>query len=182
VANEAHLFTSNSDPDDPLTWEDRDVNARHFYWSRWTIPVAWFFLFQPDNIKLIDHFSAQGYLKDVRYWQEPKFMANKQQAFKTFKQNEPLLAQVVGPDLYSAYFEHLLPSLKRMPGECLCMDPSQIAQDDEEDYLSLKWIVELIGSEDAPVQALREALSRFSKLTYQNEDDARLNVIGYTYW
>jgi len=182
VANQAYLFTSNSDPNDPFTWEERDVNARHFYWSRWTIPLAWFFFFQPDDIKLVDRFSAHGYLKDVSYWQEPKFMANKQQAFETFKQNEAALAQLVGPDLYSEYFTYLLPSLQRMPGECLCMDTAEIAQDNEADYLPLRQIVELIGNKDSPVQALQEAVSRFSKLTYKDEDDIRLNVVGYTYW
>jgi len=109
-------------------------------------------------------------------------MANKQQAFETFKQNEAALAQLVGPDLYSEYFTYLLPSLQRMPGECLCMDTAEIAQDNEDDYLPLRQVLELIGNKDSPVQALREAVARSSKLTYKDEDDVRLNVVGYTYW
>jgi hypothetical protein len=182
MANRAYLFCSDGDPNDPQTWANLDKNKQHYYDSRHNIPLSWFFFFQPHDVKLVDVFFANGYLKAVDYWQEPKFMADKQKALEVFEQNEALLAQIVGPGLYSAAFARFLPSLQRMPGDCLCMDPAEIAQGDEEDYLPLKEIVELISNKDTPVQALREALNRFSMLTYKDENDASRNVIGCTYW
>ncbi len=113
---------------------------------------------------------------------EPKLVASKQQAFETFRQNESRLERIVGTDLYSRISADFLPSLQRMSGDSLCMDLGDLAEDNAEDSLLMTQIAELIGSEDTPVRAVREALSRFSTLTYKDENDARLNVIGCTYW
>ena len=182
MANRAYLFCSDCDPNDPLTWSELDTNGQHYYDSRHNIPLSWFFFFRPDDVKLVDVYFASKHLKDVTYWQEPKFMADKRHALEVFKQNEALLAKIVGPGLHTQAFAKFLPFLEHLPGDCLCIDPGQVAQGDEEDYLPLRRVVERIGDEDSSVQALQEALSRFSKLTYKDEDDARLNVIGYTYW
>ena len=62
-------------------------------------------------------------------------MADKQKALYTFKQNEALLVQIVGLDLYCEAFADFLPSLGHMTGECLCMDPVEVTQGDEDDFL-----------------------------------------------
>jgi len=182
MANRAYLFCSDCNADNPFTWIELDRNNQRYYDSRHNIPLSWFFFFRRDDVKLVDVFHAHGYLKDATYWQEPKFMADKQKALQTFKQNEALLAQIVGPGLYSEAFADFLPSLERMPGECLCMDPTEIAQGDEDDYLPLRQIVELIGNKESPTQALREALSRFCMTTYEDKDHIVRNVVGCTYW
>jgi len=181
MANRAYLFCSDSSPDDPLTWADLDMNEQIYFDSRHNIPLSWFFFFQPVDVKLVDRFSAQGYLKDVHYWQQPKFMADKALAFDTFRSREALLAQIVGPGLYTAAYENFLPRVHSLPGSCLCMDPREIAQDDEDDFLPLKHIVELIADAATSLDTLKEALRRFSRGDYKDCDNLEVNVFGYTY-
>jgi len=181
MANRAYLFSSECNPDESLTWLDLDRNEQRYYDSRHNIPLAWFFFFQPADVKLVDRFSAQGYLKDVRYWQQPKLMAHKRRAFDTFGANQPLLSQIVGPGLNTASFERFIPTLQSMTGDCLCLDPREIAQDDEDDFLPLRRIVELIDDKITSLETLKAALGSFSRVAYKDEDDLVLNVLGYTY-
>lgn len=181
MANRAYLFSSDCNPDDSMTWVDLDMNVQHYYDSRHRIPVSWFFFFRPDDVNLVDQFSANGYLKDVSYWQEPKFMAGKQQAFDLFNQNQPLLSQIISTDFEHPAFADFIPSLHRLSGTSLCMDPREIAQDNEDDLLPLRRVLELITEKNTPVETVKSALSRFCRLSYKDEDDMILNVIGYTY-
>ena len=54
MANRAYLFCSDCDTGDPLTWSELDRNGQHYYDSYHNIPLAWFFFFKPDDVKLID--------------------------------------------------------------------------------------------------------------------------------
>jgi len=186
MANRAYLFCSDCDPGDPLTWSELDRNGQRYYDSYHNIPLAWFFFFKPDDVKLIDVCSSIIPFVDKTLWQdqwqEPKFMASKRQALETFKQREPLLSQIVGSGLYSDAFARFLPFLESLPGACLCMDPGEVAQGDEEDYLPLRRAVELVDNGEMPLQILREALGRFSEVAYKDGDDFVLNLIGTTYW
>ena len=84
--------------------------------------------------------------------------------------------------MYSDAFARFLPFLESLPGACLCMDPGEVAQGDEEDYLPLRRAVELVDNGEMPLQILREALGRFSEVAYKDGDDFVLNLIGTTYW
>ena len=108
-------------------------------------------------------------------------MANKEQALDLFRSREALLSKIVGPALNMDAFKRFLPRLHRMPGNCLCMNPGEVAQGDEEDFLPLKHILELIADSTTPLDVLQEALRQFSQVNYAEEDDVVVNIVGYTY-
>ncbi len=181
MANRAYLFCSDAGPDDPCTWIDLDSDRQIYYDSRHNIPLSWFFFFQPADVKLIDKIMPQGYLKDVSYWQEPKFMAGKNRALDTFRSREALLARIVGTGFYCDAYEYFLPRIESMPGNCLCMDPAEVAQGDEEDFAPLKHILELVADVAVPLDALKEALRGFSTVDNEDEDRFVVNTFGHTY-
>ena len=181
MANRAYLFCSDADPTDRFDWIELDRNDQIYYDSRHNIPLSWFFFFQATDVKLIPVIFANGYLKDVSYWQEPKFMADKKQALDIFRSREALLIQVVGPGLYCPAFEYFLPRIESLPGNCLCMDPGEVAQGDEEDFPPMKRILELIEGTSTPLDTLKEALSQFSRVDYKDGDNLEVNIFGYTY-
>ena len=141
------------------------------------MPLSWFFFFHPDDVKMLPVISGNS------AWEEVKFMADKQTALYRFQEREPLLARVVGPLLYNDAFSRFLPALQDLPGTCLCLDPSEVMQEEDEDEARRsRHILQLIGAASPDLVALEKALSFFAQTKFRDEDDAILNVLGYTYW
>ena len=175
MANRAYLFCSESDPDNPLTWAECRTNEQPYYDSRHGIPLAWLFFFQPGDCKLIDVSYNQS------HWQEPKLMSDKTQAIDYFKQKQAVLAELVGPRFYGTALDRFLPALQQMPGDCLCMDPAEVIED-EGYYLLFCQIAELIADKATPKTVLKEALGQFGFLTFKDDYEFALYVFGATYW
>ena len=141
------------------------------------MPLSWFFFFQPDDVKMLPVISRYG------IWKEVKFMANKSVAIQHFREREPLLAKVVGPLLYNEAFSRFLPALRDLPGTCLCLDPVEVMQEEDEvEAQRSRHILQLIGAASPNLAELEKALSFYSYTKYQDVDNAILKVLGWTYW
>ncbi len=123
-----------------------------------------------------------GHPEGASHWYGPMFVGDKQQALETFGRNEARLAQIVGAGLYTEAYRHFLTTLSEMEGRCLCMDPTEIAEDGEFDLARFTHILELFNDKTAPVEAIKEAVKNFSRTAYKNQDNLDLDVIGVTYW
>lgn len=182
MANRAYLFCSDCDPDDPSAWTNLAHNDQPYYDSRHGIPLSWFCFFKPTEVNINESVLTEGYKEGAVHWYGPTFMANKQQALEGFRHNEARLAQIVGPALYTEAYRRFLPTLSEMRGCCLCMDPTEIAEEGELDLIRFRRILELFNDKDAPVEAIKEAVTNFSRTVYKNQDNLDLDVIGVTYW
>ena len=176
MANRAYLFCSDCDPNEPKTWVNLDVNAGHNYYdSRHGIPLAWFFFFHTNAVKMVP---VTGYGST---WQEVKFMADKHQAIRYFSEKQSLVSLIVGPLLPSDALEQFLMRIESWPGNCLLVDPSEVVEDGDADAVWFRRITKLIGEDKPDMKALREDLGHYSFVNFKNEYQAILNVLGCTY-
>src|SRR5206468_2063391 len=83
MADRAYLYSD----DRPDAW---DVPEEGYYDSRWTLPLAWFFFFRPEDVRLID----AGY--GGSRWREVRLSAEKAPARERFERRRPLLMSVIG--------------------------------------------------------------------------------------
>jgi len=167
VANRAYLFSSDSSPEDPATWQEMERGGEHRYYdSRHGIPLAWFFFFRPHNAK-------RG--------EVARCMAGKDQAILLFEQRAVLLDQIVGPIFSGEACKQFVTDVSRQPGKCLCMDSLEVLEDGEEDWARFQSILELIDADKPDLKSIAEAVSHYSRTQYKGESDMLLNVFGVTY-
>lgn len=147
--------------------------------SRHTIPLAWFFFFRPDDIQIVD----------VRYggshWQEVKLSAEKPNSLDLFAARQPPLRLLVEDCVTREKTARFLATIERRPGRFLLMDPrevlSGIGNDDEVDAQTFLRILQLLDSDEASPDVVREAMHPFVGNLSSDLDQRECQVIGYTY-
>jgi len=182
MANRAYLYSLDSDDyTNPANWERSIRNKLPYYDSRWNIPYAWFFLFRPTDVKMIDVFSEKS------YWQEVKLFAHKATALETFAERKPLLLKIaVSPFGSEALLDHFMGTIAQRPGDCLIMDPSKvfdgfIPETDEENFAHCINLLGRIEVGNARAEDVMAAVGYYSNFSAKDEMSFRMNTIGTTY-
>jgi hypothetical protein len=173
MANRAYLYSS----DRPDAWA---LPEEDYYDSRHTIPLAWFFFYRPDDIRMVDAYFGAS------HWQEVKFSAEKQTALALFTARQRLLMSVVGGRVSREKVARFVETVTNRPGRFLLMDPMEvlggISEDDLIDAERFARIVTLLGSGDEPLELIREATLPYVGDFSPDPDRSECQIIGYTYW
>jgi hypothetical protein len=174
MANRAYLFSNNSFGED--AW---NRPQSHYYDSRWTIPIGWFFLFLPDDML----YHRVKYMDSS--WNELKLATSKECAIQNFKNRIHLLQTLVDNRLRSDQFETFINTIAGWQGEFILLDPEQVFGGYEPkggNEVAVKHILHIIANVRASVIAMRLTAQVYVNLA--DTDDTRLegDVLGYTYW
>lgn len=182
MANRAYLYSSDSnDYNNPDNWENLSKNGTPYYDSRWFIPYAWFFLFQPLDVKMIDIVSCGS------SWQEARFFASKAIALDKFLQRQPLLLQIsASPFDTETMCEKFITKLAQCSGNSLFLDPSAVfagfvSESDDETFIHCKRILEQIEAQDVTRENIIDAIGCYSKFAFEDEISFKMNAFGATY-
>jgi len=166
MANRAYLFSA--DRADAWKLPDED-----YYDSRWTIPLAWFFFFRPENIQMVGLGGS--------HWEECKLSGEKQTCLESFASRQPLLLSLIGDYPTREMIAKFAATVEDRPGLLLMMDPGEvlggIGQRDESDAKMFARILCLLDSGEA----VREAMSLYVGQLSQDPGKRECQVIGYTY-
>lgn len=177
MANRAYLFSKDKpNAERPLSdWEP-------YYDSRHIIPFAWWFLFEPSDIKLVDIVS-DGRFFEVAQWQEVRFIANRNDALKRFSGRQRFLLDITGNKFDTSCIQRFYERLCKRPGEYLLMNPDEILQDDgDKDALHCTRILEAIGSTQPSEREIKIAIWGQPDLEFKSNDDFEVRAVGITYW
>ena len=168
MANRAYLYSS----DCPDAWKQPEEG---YYDSRWTIPLAWFFLFRPGDVRLID----------VASWKEVRLSAEKISALDVFRIRRPLLMSLIGHRISGEEVEQFIATIRERPGRHLLMNPDEVlcgfGDDDEVDADRFTRICEVLGDGDGSAEAAREATLRYVGDLDPDPLRCECQVLGYTY-
>ena len=173
MANRAYLYASDRS-------DDWDHGEKEYYDSRWAIPLAWFFLYEPADVRLIDVY-RQG-----SHWQEAKLWAEKATAVARFVRRGRMLLSLIGGRLPKEAVGEFVAKVEERPGRNLLMDPAEVlgggGGTEAEHAANFVRILSAIGDGDAHGETVR-ALAQF----YVGEFDAdparfECQILGVTYW
>jgi hypothetical protein len=169
MANRAYLFSSDrADYNSPHLWTEY-VNARRYYDSRWTVPFAWFFLYLDPDLKMVE--------------QEPKFFAPRSEALANIRDKMPLLLEVAGPEFDSkAVMERFVKTIGQWQGKYFLLEPFEIFQDDEQDFVNSLRILRRIAEPNATARDVIEALGEYVHLGFCDQAEFEMLATGVTYW
>jgi hypothetical protein len=176
MANRAYLFSS--DRDDDGVWE------RHgdiYYDSRWTVPLAWWFFFRTDDIRLVE-INSRG-----ASWHEVKFAADKARALSAFAERRGLLARVAGRPGGERVISRLFDAVGAWPGRYLLLEPEEVfsfgGEPEEGHRLRCARILSALDAEGAAAEDVVEAIRPYSCTEFDglDDDDFVEQVVGYTY-
>lgn len=170
MANRAYLYAS--DTDDDQAWELPDDSE--YYDSRHTIPVAWWFLLDPSDVRFVNVCSWGA------TWQVLRFVANRVDALDRFRARRSLLNSLIGTHLDELQLDYFVAVLSEWPGRFLLLDPDEILQDDpvEDAQLILPTLTGLKQG-SLTVNEVLQGLQRFSAII--PGDRAEVSVVGYNY-
>lgn len=116
MANRAYLYASDSE--DGNNW--RLPEDGEYFDSRWTIPFAWWFLFDPEDLKLVD------FRFDAATWQSLRFVADRMTAINRIVERRQLLDPLVRKHLDLRHVDYFIAVLSQWRSRYLLMDPDQI--------------------------------------------------------
>jgi len=176
VANRPYLYSANR-PDD---WDHPAKDPeKHYYDSRWAIPLAWFFFYVPSNIRTVDMQFGKS------QWQEIKLAADKTTAADLFNRRRPLLLSITQNHLEDNAVNELYAAITRWPGQFLLMDPEEVLSGMTENR---SWHVErfarilsLLESNRPDPKAVLEAIYPYVGKLDSDPVFCRGQVVGYTY-
>ena len=173
MANRAYLHSSHR----PDAWKRPD---EEYYDSRWTIPLAWFFFYGPEDIRLVDvHYNDS-------HWQEVKLSTAKRAALTRFAAREPLLMSLVQDRISHAAVDEFLAKVEKRPGRFLLLDPDEVLtgmpEEDPVHAERLTRLLTLLQSGEPTPEAVREAARPYLDNFDPDPERCLGQVIGYTYW
>ena len=170
MANRAYLY-----PCDNSAGRFHDAWPEDYYDSRWNLPLAWFFFYRPADVHLIEHEDGGG--------REVLFSAEKDAALRLFAARRALLDAVLGGRLGGGALDALAAKQVARPGRYLVLDPSEVAQNAENDAPRYRDILELLGGDGVGVPAApaRAALLRESGEFFDSSEGLECQVAGWTY-
>lgn len=141
MANEAYLYSA----DRPDAWEHP---AEPYCYSRWVVPLGWFFFFRASDIAWVD-----ATFDDTIWWKEARFSAEKDAAIRVFTDRRPSLSALIGGRIGDRDIDRFLEDHRGRPGRYLIMDPHEVIGD-EWDAPFFAHVLEIV--EKAQTQALTE--------------------------
>jgi hypothetical protein len=176
MANRAYLFSFDEIDEIP----DWRLSARaKYYDSRWSIPLAWFFFFQPGDVKMLQ------VKRRSESWEEPKLVTVRESALKTFASRQGALLAVADGRVTSGLLDRLANDVATWPGKLLVLDPCEIlmgvGESDDWHYAKIESILQLLSTEGVTPDEIRSetALYWHPETKYDGQDAG--NFIGFTY-
>ncbi len=175
MADRAYLYAD----DRPDAWDEPEEG---YYDSRWTLPLAWFFFFRPENVFLIDVCSHGS------RWREVRLSAEKDAALKLFDVRKPLLTSLIGPRLSNAAVDRFVATVGERPGRYILLNPAEVLggincgfDDDQGHARRISQILVDLGDGSCSADAIREATGPYVKDLSPDPDKCECQIIGYTY-
>lgn len=172
MANRAYLYAADS----AALWHDQQPREMPCYDSRWTIPLAWWFLFSPTDVVLLD----QG------RWQDILLQTQRAAALVRFRARRPLLDSLLAGRLDSRVIDHFEANLAAWLGPMLLVDPMEVLADRQGDtpkhHACFHQLLQRLLAAPFDAPAFLRAAHWVSGLEGSTDDDLELHVIGYTYW
>jgi len=174
MANRAYLYSD----DRPDAWERPEEG---YYDSRWTLPLAWFYFFRPEDVRLIDvqHGGSQ--------WQEVRLSAEKGPALDLFERRKSLLMSVIGHRIGGDAIAKFLSTVGSRPGRFLLMNPDSVLggmgfEEDRGHAERIARILTDLGEGTVPPDAARDATRPYVGDLAPDPDRCECQILGYTYW
>jgi hypothetical protein len=176
MADRAYLYSD----DRPDAW---DAPEQGYYDSRWTLPLAWFFFFRPEDVHLIDvtHENSR--------WQEVRLSAEKEPAMELFELRKPLLMAIVGHRIDGDAVASFVSTVGVRPGRYLLMEPHEVLggincgfDDDHGHAARIAHILAVLGDGSCTADAVREITGPYVKDFSPDPDRFECQILGYTYW
>ncbi len=169
MANSAYLYTSERSNE----WKRPHVDEEYCD-SRWNIPMAWFFFFRLEDVRLVRvHHAGSS-------WWEVRFSAEKKAAVKLFLARVPLLLAVVEGRIRRERLDEFAATISERPGRFLLMDPSEIIDGDDLGYARrFARMLQVLGTGDGSPEAAREALEGYAECPNSLADRHEGWVLGF---
>ncbi len=171
MANRAYLYSD----DRPDAWDQPDQG---YYDSRGSIPLAWFYFFKPEDVRLIN----------VLQWQEVRFSAVKDSAVALFERRKPLLLSIVSDKLSGDAVARFINAVKGRPGHYLLMNPDDVIGgmgfgygDDEEHANRFADILAILGDGEVPTETARAATRCYVGDFASDPSRRECQILGFTY-
>jgi hypothetical protein len=176
MANRAYLYSD----DRPDAWDEPEEG---YYDSRDSLPLAWFYLFRPGDVRLIDVHS------DGVQWQEVRLTAEKDSALELFERRKPLLMSVIGHRIGGDAVARFLSTVGGRPGRFLLMNPNSVLggmgfdlEDDRGHAERIARILADLGEGTGPPDVARDATRPYVGDFAPDPDRCECQILGYTYW
>ena len=172
MANRAYLYSRER----PDAWECPDRDYRD---SRWGIPLAWFFCYRPQDIRMVEiHFQSS-------HWQEVKLAAERVPALELFQRRQALLLSLVNRRVPQSVIAEFQAWVGGRAGSFLLLDPAEVLGGmSQEETWHAERFAEIFSLLDAncDLEAVLEAVCPYVG-SFDPDADKRLGqVVGYTYW
>jgi hypothetical protein len=155
----------------------------YYYDSRWTLPLAWFFFFRPEDVRLIDvHYGGSQ-------WQEVRLSAEKGSALEVFEHRKPLLMSIVGHGISGEAVTKFILTVDQRPGRYLLMDPDEVLggiscgfEDDRGHAERIANILVVLGDGTGSADEASEITGPYVKEFSADPDKFECQILGFTYW
>ncbi len=159
------------------------MQERVYYDSRHTIPVAWWFLFEPPDVLRIERELPDqcGRLQRVQY---VRFRVERERAIDRFVSRRQYLTSLVRGRVEPRHVDFFVAILQAWSGRYLVMNPNEILQRSvEEDLAVVAKIVEIASTPKPDMEAFVTSFSYVCAVPAESDDaDARqVKVLGFTY-
>jgi hypothetical protein len=118
MANLAYLYSAER----PDAWHPPEEGSDY---SRWVIPLAWFFFYRASDIAWVD-----ATFDGTVWWKEARFSVEKDTAIKDFADRRPLLSSLIGSYIGDQDIDRFLEDNSGRPGRYLIMDPHEVLGDE----------------------------------------------------
>ena len=176
MANRAYLVALDRPETDGPTWINDD--DRRYFDSRWTLPLAWLFFFEPKNLVVID---------EECWGTTLRFVANRRAACAYFAQKRGLIEQIVTDERTAQLLDFIYQKVLEWPGgESLIIDPHEVWQCGDDEIDIYRSLLEAIADPQATAKSICQAIVAvpYSYVVTDFSDSERFEVylIGYTYW
>lgn len=171
MANRAYLYAADEVP----TGDWEYPGDGEYFDSRWTVPLAWWFLYSGAEIRFIDEVLHGG-----GTWRRLRFVTNRADALKRFDDRRDLLEKLIDKRLDSKHVEYLHAVLTNWNGKLLLLDPDEIFENEAtHDATRIRSFMSAI--DDYPNWEPNHINSIFDYSPLEPLHHARVLIVGYTY-
>lgn len=176
MANRAYLYSS----DNPEEWECPGRYLRPgepYYDSRWLIPLAWLYFFDPEDVSLIE----------VEQWFEVRLRVEKKLAIERFDTRLPLLKSRIDGRIDETMLDTFMLNVETRSGHYLYIEPNEVlggfySESDETHATQIQDILALIDTPPGLDPDLEQAIEYYVGSLDHPIEEREVRIIGYTYW
>lgn len=175
MADSAYLYSD----DRPDAWDEPDEGC--FCDSRWTLPLAWFFFFEPEDVRLID-VESEG-----SQWQEVRLSAEKKSALELFELRKPLLMSMIDRRIQGDEVARFVTTVGGWTGRYLLMNPNSVLsgingdfEDDRGHARRIAQILKDLGDGTCPADMAHEITGPYVKDLPPDPVEYKGQILGYT--